>query len=228
MDVTLANELGKRYTNTYTCLKLNNKLVPVFIDNIVIEEADEEGRERQIDVFYYAERGGTQKSIDINSFYEALLPIAHAKLFTHQGTLMYYYRVPHRQYRKGYCSDNTKVIDIVAHYVGQLLNSSIEYQSMLNVTPSYNQEMFGALHNDNYTFSLEDAIQSCELGIAISEEWGITISCNVKYDFIIWRYGQMVGGLKGNNIVTFAFNQEVKDFIVRFSNTNYEVIHEGI
>lgn len=220
MDNVLAQEFDRRYRQTYACLNLDKKLLSVFVSEMV---TDEDAGDHIVS--YYTQNRGEIRTLDADTFYNAILPISHAKLFTYNGRLCYYYRIPHRQYRKGYCNDNTRVVDLVAKYVHEQTRSNDKYTNNLEVYPAFSQGLFAELHKEDYPLSLDKALAACVHGIAVSDEWGITLSCDTRYEFLLWRYGQMVAGISGNNIVTFGFQQEVRDFIFRFSEKTYEVIH---
>lgn len=214
MDEFTAQEIQKRYSNCFAYISDNGENKAVKFRDFVIG-------------------GGTYKAlVDVGSGHVEevdmrkmeIFPIQHRKLFQVGPTFCLFSRRPARQYRKGYNSDNTFVLDVVTT---SMQDHNIHVYSDKYSAISY--DTVKAFHTPLKPETFESAVEQLKkdkVGVAITSTFGLALSFVKGADYILFYLHKPIALISGNEFKVLNLKQEVVDFVKYFSKGGYNVVTE--
>lgn len=194
MKDTYTSENGRdfrqRYSGTFGKYTTGSgKTITVYVDELTDDEV------------LFNDVNGAQMSARINSGVEFEFYPLNRRLTDYNGTIVYSCRKPERQWHRGVCSNNTRIIDLSRARditVGHAVVDAI-YNSKQDPLETYNQYVKGT--RKNFLLSDKFAVVTAHL----------------------YLYSTIVGDFDGTQLnVESLFAQEVKDALSR-SNINLKV-----
>lgn len=214
MDAFTARELERRYNGGYAYVKVGKKAFAVRFRDFGIDEANN-------DYIAVVETStNSTKRIDLSE--TEILPIQHRKLFQSEESFCLYSRTPRRQFRKGYTSENTYIIDVPVICMKQ---SGISLKS--NGNSNISLKTVAGFHETIYPNSYEDAIaklgDTC-IGHVVTDTYGVSISFIEGADYILFYLQKPVALISGKQFKVLSLKQEVVDFVKRFTKGGYNVV----
>lgn len=193
------DEMSKKYLSTYLLLIKENK------EEIIVQY---KGYHEGYHVFY--DTLGVSIKLRHETNIKIVCVFPERKLFNHGGGAYEFVRLPHRQYRRGICKDNAKIVSPVR---GLWQTDSVVWDMKM---------IESAIHSQ-YPASCEEALnilkQKKACGVALSEKFMLTQSFTTKSSYFYLFYSSICIGYFEKDIFYIKhplFKQEVLDNLATF------------
>lgn len=203
-------EFVRKYCETFIWLRIKDKK-PILV---YFKEYD---RDAKLYYFIDENKNDIRVAHDTeHAILEASFP--SPKFITYDSSLVWFGRIPARQYRKGICRDNVAYIDVLTSAMRTMTSPIGVGFEIIEETfyPTY-------LDLDVACSSLYDS-NECT-GFAVNANWGVTLDPSSDETLLLWNLGKHVAKIRDKSItpLSFVYDQEVRDFINR-SRLDYKVL----
>lgn len=208
MDVFTIREFIKRYVNTYLILKdaKTSKLKSCFLRDAVVEE----------DSSFFVFEGF---NLEVSKVLVHEVPFR--KCFNATGGVCIYSRIPQRQFKKGFCNENTHLLNGMS-LILKTVDKNVA-DTLIRDTLRPDGDLIQMMVDTPYTNSVRLAAvasQSNRVQTCVSEVYWVSRTF-VDDEFILFRYEVPVGSynLVTDEItpITAVYQQELIDLVNRLN-----------
>jgi hypothetical protein len=214
MDAFTARELERRYNGGFGYLSTEKGSMPVRFRDFQIFELEDE--------YYCFVETAKSSSLKLDLKTVDIAPIQHRKLFQTDSSFCLYSRLPKRQFRKGYTSDNAYILDVV---VNCMQHSGVPIKA--NPNSKLSLATVAGFHETVYPNSYEDAVaklgDTC-IGSVVTDTFGVGLSFIEGADYILFYLQKPIALISGKTFKVLSLKQEVVDFVKRFTKGEYNVV----
>jgi len=219
MDKLYISETHKKYARTSTNIKVGEALVSIYVEGVVTDDngvATVVGHKISV-------KGTTKANYLLKDV--TFLPMPDNTVFDYLGRTFVFKRVPNRQFRKGLCSDNSLIEDVMSNLVLSLRNDNrVKHQEgRIRMSHDVAHKILQATHAKSLNQALLDITTEGLMSRSLSNTYWIGVFPK-ENTYIFYRYEIPLAYYSDGvfTLINKVYQQEVLDFCSR-SNLACEV-----
>lgn len=239
MEYITREDFRKKYEGTYFMIEHRGKVLPQVFKHGDVEYAGDDADTLKLHAFEYIPSKGTGQLHTFNSSEIEIIPPPESKLVDYRGEVWHYTKNGQRQWKVGYCIQNTYVSSPLQVYMYKAFRESMIKNSQWVLVKEFctlrreeqvNSDLLCQIFSDTKPcVNLSEAISSLgvdRLSRVLYETFWVSLSPNSNDEYFIFSFDVLVAKVVKNNIsiINKKYRQEVLDYLKRSGSNNFNVL----